>query len=442
MSPTNHKEASPGEELRGMLSRCVRCGKCRAVCPVFGVVGREPAVARGKLALLDAVLNGGRERFGKGLHEALSLCLLCGRCTSWCPNGAGAKEAVERARAIMIREGELPKLKRWLSRITSVERSKRDPWVRAAGALQSSLAALTHKRGLMLRLADRLSSRFWAPHITPPFFLERFRGLFQAGEPVGRVGLFVGCSIHYLAPQVGEAALSILNAMGWDVVVPEGQGCCGLMASGMGDRSTALRLAEEALEGFSSRDWEAIVVPCASCAYHLSRGVPELLRNHPLASSAVEMASKVRELSVFLVEIGICGRLAIGKSKGSVGSVTYHDPCHLAVGMKVRSEPRELLRRLSGWVFREMPGADRCCGMGGSFRLFHPTISRLISGEKIRLIQEAKADIIATTCMGCWIQLQEMLQGSVESSRVSHVAELVWEELEDEPTHGRKGRGP
>lgn len=432
----------PREELQEILSRCVKCGKCRAVCPVFGAIGREPAAARGKMALLQASLNGGWEKRKKGLQDALSLCLLCGRCTANCPNGAGAKEAVQRARAILVQAEEFPLAKRWLARITSLNRESRDPWVKGAWALQRLLMGEVNNRGLVCKLAGGRLASLWATKIKPPFFLDRFRGTLGAKEPKDRVGLFVGCSIHYLASHVGEATLGILSHMGFQVVIPEEQGCCGLMAFGMGDQVAATRLARQVVEQFFGADLEAIVVPCASCASHLSKGIPELLKDHPLGAGARGVAGKVRELSQFLMERGLPEFLGGRTGKTPRDRVTYHDPCHLAIGMNIRREPRELLGRLSRWSLKEMRGADLCCGMGGSFRLFHPSVSRHISKRKLECIQEAQAEVIATGCMGCWIQLQEMIRGARLEMEVRHLAELIWDELKlnnEEPVGAIKG---
>jgi glycolate oxidase iron-sulfur subunit len=79
-----------------------------------------------------------------------------------------------------------------------------------------------------------------------------------------------------------------------------------------------------------------------------------------------------------------------------------------------------------------MEGADLCCGMGGSFRIFHPRVSRTISRKKLSAIEESQADVIATTCMGCWLQLNEMVQTRHVRKSVVHLAELLWDELKQE----------
>lgn len=421
------------EQLQEMLQLCVKCGRCRAICPVFKAVGAEPAAARGKLALLEAWIKK-REQLGYArLREVVSLCLLCGRCTANCPNGAGAKEAVELARSILAQENGLAWPKKLLSSFSSTEREARDPWIKRAGLLQRLLMReLPRERGLVLRLGGTRLGEIWAPKLRPPFFLERHPE--KQGSAQRCVGLFVGCTIHYLAPEVGDAALKILGRMGYEVLIPKGQGCCGLMAMGMGDKERACLLARKVVEQFDGEKLEAVLVPCASCAYQLTKGIPHLLSEDPLAARAKLLAQKVKELSVFLAGEGWLSVFPREKGNSFRGSVAYHDPCHLGAGLGIRGEPRKILKKLSKWSFKEMEGADECCGMGGSFRLFHPEVSARISREKLKRVRQAEVDAVATTCMGCWMGLKEMLHRESREIQVKHICELVWEELEDVET--------
>jgi len=420
---------NPLEGLEELVSRCVKCGRCRSVCPVFQAVGREPSVARGKMALIEAALGNPMAFSSEELEGALSLCLLCGRCTQNCPNGAKAKEAVERARILLARDGGLPLFKRSVSKVASLDRKRRDPMVRSLAGLQKII--LDHggfQRGLLFKLTDSK----WVPKIQTPFFLDRSRDSVTDGIGGRTVALFVGCSIHYLAPHVGEAALRLLEALGFRVRIPREQGCCGLVSKAMGDLARARSLAERFIETFGRDEWEAIVVPCASCAFHLSRGLVPLLEGTGLEHTARSISLKAVEMSSFLAEVGLQEILKAHPERERLGLVTYHDPCHMSVGLGKRKEPRALLEALSSYSYREMEGASLCCGMGGSFRIFHPRVSRTISRKKLSAIEESQADVIATTCMGCWLQLNEMVQKGHVRKSVVHLAELLWDELKQE----------
>ncbi len=428
------------EELKEILHRCVKCGRCRAVCPVFTALGSEPAAARGKLALLEAWLRAGRRLRGRRLQEVLSLCLLCGRCTANCPNGAGAKEAVALARSIMAAQGGLAWTKTLLSCFSSLHREARDPWLKAAGFFQRLvMKELPMERGLVLRLSATELGELWAPKIKPPFFLETHAQ--KLGKGPRSVALFAGCTIHYLAPEVGEATLGVLDRMGFEILIPGGQGCCGLMAMGMGDKPRAARLARKVVEDFAMEEIEAVVVPCASCALQLSRGIPQILNDDPMGPRARLLAAKVKELSVFLLEQQALSLLPGNQGPSRTGTVAYHDPCHLALGMGIREEPRKILKGLGSRSFRELDNPDECCGMGGTFRVFHPDAAASISWRKLQSLRKAKVNEVVTGCMGCWMGLKEMLHRDPEQIRVRHLGELVWEELEREHRAGAQQGG-
>jgi len=417
---------NPLEGLEELVSRCVKCGKCRSVCPVFQALGREPSAARGKMALMETAMGNPMAFSYEELEKALSLCLLCGRCTQNCPNGAKAKEAVERARMLLARDGGLRLFKRSISKMASLDRKSRDPLVRSLASLQKII--LAHggfNRGLLFKLLDSK----WVPEIQTPFFLDRSRVSVTEGTGGMTVALFVGCSIHYLAPHVGEAAVGILEALGFSVRIPREQGCCGLMSKAMGDLARARSLAKRFVETFGRDEWEVIVVPCASCAFHLSRGLVPLLEGTDLEHVAESISLKTVEMSSFLAELGLQEILKSHPERERRGLVTYHDPCHMSVGLGKRREPRALLGALSSYSYREMEGADLCCGMGGSFRIFHPRVSKTISRKKLAAIEESQADVIATTCMGCWLQLDEMVKTGHVKKSVVHLAELLWDDL-------------
>lgn len=431
MSWVGSTDADRLGELREVLTRCVKCGRCRSVCPVFGALRRETAVARGKMALLEtglAAAVAGRAAPLSRLSGYLSLCLLCGQCTSNCPNGAGAHEAVRMARALVAGREGLPLSKRLLSKVAAADRRVRDRLLKGGRVVQRTLVkAVPETRGLHLRLPRPSARRGWIPSLASPFFLEGCPRTRPAPLARSRVGLFVGCTIHYLAPRVGEAAVELLNGLGCTVVIPPDQGCCGLMAHGMGDEARSHRLAVETLEAFADSTLAAIVAPCASCAAHLKKGFQEVLRHDPEArrEAARVFGSRVRDLSEFLAQDGLPQRLAARQQSAPQRTLTYHDPCHLAQGLNIREEPRRLLGALRCHGYVEMKGAERCCGMGGAFRIAHPTVSRRILWEKVRAVQETGAEAVVTGCMGCWMQLQDGLRRRASPVQVLHLAEVL-----------------
>jgi glycolate oxidase iron-sulfur subunit len=381
------------------------------------------------MALLEAYLHDHKE-LTPNLIRALSLCLLCGTCSATCPNGAEAHEAIRQARAIFARKRGLPLPKRMVSKWAAADRPRRDRVLRGAAALEEILTTeLAEDRGLRFRLPVRGFHDAWVPRLARPFFLERVPGEVCAPNPKAKVGVFVGCAIHYMAPHVGDATLGLINGLGFTVIIPEDQACCGLMAYGMGDQRAAQQLASKTIQTFQEQELEAIVAPCASCASHLKLGYPRLFQHSPSKRRAAEaFSNKVWELSAFLVQHRPLERQEKEETARPEKAITYHDPCHLVRHMGIREEPRRLLRSLHSMVYREMAGADQCCGMGGSFRLFHSGVSRGVLHKKVQSISQSEAKVVATGCMGCWIQLQEGVRAEGLDVEVKHLADCLWAE--------------
>ena len=104
--------------------------------------------------------------------------------------------------------------------------------------------------------------------------------------------------------------------------------------------------------------------------------------------------------------------------------VTYHDPCHLAKSLSVRAEPRQVIRASANYTLTEMIEPDRCCGMGGSFNLYHYDISSQIGDIKRQDIEDTGCHTLATSCPACMMQISDMLSKGKGGIRVKHAIEL------------------
>ncbi|MBR5998599.1 MAG: (Fe-S)-binding protein, partial [Deltaproteobacteria bacterium] len=137
-----------------------------------------------------------------------------------------------------------------------------------------------------------------------------------------------------------------------------------------------------------------------------------------------ELAGKVMDIHPFLMKYGIEDILAHAPAPAEVTRVTWHDPCHLR-NIGVTAEPRALLRALPGIEFVEMPDADKCCGLGGTFSVYHYDLSLKIGAKKVNSIAATKAAAVATGCPGCMLQLQDSLNHAGLNCRVCHSLELL-----------------
>lgn len=410
--------------LKEIAEKCVRCGICQSVCPVFAEIQQEAAVARGKISLIRSLFSEGIGYSDK-LSTYLLQCLGCGACTENCPNGVRADELILAVRALMVEKKGLSLPKRLIFRqiLNSVYLL---PMLLKTGSLLQGLLLkkVPKESGLHLRFSfpyldkDRL-----IPSITTPFFLNRFSKDVEGEEEERKIGLFSGCSINYLFPSIGEATVRLLTQNGFTVALPKSQTCCGLPAYGSGDLETAKSLARKNMKAFAHSGVDQIIVPCGSCLYFLKEGYLKLFPDDEEVKAFSQRI--VEPSSLFLSLIDFPHRSSRPSDPDKKLRVTYHDPCHLRRGMKIYQEPRRLLQSLPGIEFVEMKQPDRCCGMAGSFNLIYYDLSKKILRHKLDDIEAANAEAVVTSCMGCMIQLQDGLHQRKMKTNVFHLIEVL-----------------
>lgn len=236
-----------------------------------------------------------------------------------------------------------------------------------------------------------------------------------------RVALYVTCLVDLMRPAIGFASLRLLAAAGCEVIVPEGQTCCGQPAWSAGNRGIAAGLAKKAiaeLEGY-----EHVVIPSGSCADHLRNVYPELLADDPeWGRRARELAGRTHELSSFLVEVA-----GFAEPPAEFdGSVTYHDSCKGLRGLGIKAQPRELLGQVKGLRLQEMADCEECCGFGGAFAVKFGEVSTRIVDRKCDSIAAAGADAVVGGDLGCLLNIEGRLRRrGDETTRVLHIAELL-----------------
>jgi glycolate oxidase iron-sulfur subunit len=213
--------------------------------------------------------------------------------------------------------------------------------------------------------------------------------------------------------------------------VPEGQGCCGIPALSAGDLETFQKLVGYNLERFSREPCDTLITACPTCAATIKRIWPVLARGLDAGQQALlaGLAEKTADVTDFLVNrIGV-GPAAFSGPREGGRVVTYHDPCHLRKSLGVSVPPRLLLKSLPGYHYQEMNEADACCGCGGSFTLEHYELSRAVGGRKAESIRQSGAEVAATACPACLLQITDLLSRGGDKIRVKHVIELFAENL-------------
>lgn len=261
-----------------------------------------------------------------------------------------------------------------------------------------------------------------------------------------RVALFVTCIVDQLMPEVGVATVKLLRRADCEVVFPSQQTCCGQPFFNSGFRKQAQKLAMRSIEIFENE--ERVVLPSGSCTSMIRAEYPDLLADHPgWAQRAERLAAKTFELSEFLVHqarwtpqpgLSPGKEAANGSSTPSAESikdaappadplhsaVTYHDSCHMCRHLKLKEEPRQLLKD-ARYLLHEMTESDRCCGFGGLFSLRMPEVSSAMTAEKLRLASNSGANTIVTADPGCLMQMRQLSANT--GLEINHLAVILEE---------------
>ncbi len=407
------------------MKKCVKCGVCRAHCPVFTELCREPAVARGKVAIARAVLAGRIEPDDR-TYADMSKCLLCGTCVEKCPNDVPTDKIVIAAREALAGKRGLTSFH------TAVRHVLKNRGIMKTGAyLAAILTPFVFRRvpvtsGLRLRFPVPFVSRNrFFPKIASKPFIGRYPESIQGkkGRPV--VLFFTGCMANFVFPGIGEAALDLLRNLGCTIIIPKDQQCCGFPAMSGGDIKTLSELAEKNLHVFEKFQADHIMTVCASCGSALKEyysGIIAEIRPD-LAGRLRAIADKVVDAEVLLHNLGFQPG---SRENGKQVVVTYHDPCHLR-RRKITAEPRNLIRSLTGVRFVETGHRGECCGLGGTFSAYHYGISMAINSRKRNSITRSGADIVLTGCPGCIIQLSDGLRQIGLTTKVMHTLEILAE---------------
>jgi L-lactate dehydrogenase complex protein LldE len=235
-----------------------------------------------------------------------------------------------------------------------------------------------------------------------------------------RASIMITCLGDVFFPEVGVAMVKLLRRLGVDVDFPAGQTCCGMPLFNSGYHRDAAAVAARTVRLFEGA--EHVVVPSGSCAWMVKTEYPGLLRGDAaLRASAERLAERTRELSQFLVEVLGVARV----DSGFRGRVTYHDSCHLLRGLRESRAPRLLLESAPGVELVELPGADECCGFGGSFSVRLPEVSSAILDKKLDNIERTGADCLVACDGGCLMQMGGGLSRRGSSVRPLHLAQVL-----------------
>ncbi|HBA27712.1 MAG TPA: hypothetical protein DCY98_10055 [Nitrospinae bacterium] len=473
--------------------RCIKCGSCQPVCPTYIETRDESMVARGRLALSEAVVEG-RLGLTDGLMDRVSKCLSCMACSESCPTGVDVVKLLTAVRSQVVEDKGLDPISKVVLRVILKNNrllsftaklmglsvrlynflpsygifGRIIPFTRNGikrvvppfggkplrkGLPEVIKACPDHSQkidkpipkfdlGFWVKLQSRLKDKARGNFATQSYMTNTVRSkiddnaVFQDESailnsakaefgPIMRVAFYTGCMTDLVYQDAGRAVISVLKKLNIEIVLPQGQVCCGAPAYYMGDRKSALELAKRNIEVFKGLNVDAIVNCCATCGTMLKEVYPLLLDK-----DAKEVSDKTVDIQKFIAD-----RLEVFKLRTSYSAlhtlkrVTYHDPCHLKRGQGVVSAPREILKSIPGIEYIEMKDADRCCGGSGTFNLKYYDFSMAIGKYKAEKIRESGADIVATDCPSCQMQLTDILNRYGVKAKVVHTVQLLADSL-------------
>ena len=350
------------------------------------------------------LVDEGLLQVGEGFVTHIDRCLDCRACETACPSGVEYGKLVEAARAQIEQQYRRPVASR-LARDLVYRRLLPYPRrIRLLARLlrlyqRSGLAAVARGIGL-LRLLGLESRERLLPEIDASFFSGDMGKTFAAGGARrARVALFAGCIASVTFSELNRATIRVLQANGCEVVVPAGQVCCGALPAHAGIRDVARALARANLLAFRQGDFDAIITNAAGCGSTLKEY--RYLLGDETDDPAAAFAGQVRDVSEFLVELGLTARMHPVPL-----SVTYQDSCHLAHGQKIREAPRTLIRSIPGVELVEMALADQCCGSAGVYNVTETEASMELLRAKMGCVRETRAQAVVTSNPGCILQLR------------------------------------
>ncbi len=406
---------------------CVHCGLCLAQCPTYRELGFESDSPRGRLFLMRAAQEG-TIPWNSRIADHIDLCLGCRACESACPAGVRYERLLEEAREAIEEHRKRPWTERLLRSLVFGQIFRRPRVLHlAARALRlyqvCGLRFLLRRSGLLKLLSPKWSElEQLLPDIPPARRLLKKGIRYPArGERKYRVAFFTGCVMDETMADIQHATVEILQHNGCEVLVPEGQGCCGAVQSHSGAFAEALRQMKTNVGVLAPLEVDAIISNAAGCGAVLKEYGRWAADYCPaLRSEAEKVSAQTADISQFLVRIGFAPPEA-----GLEKRLTYDEPCHLLHGQKVSAEPRRVLRSIPGIEWVELPNADQCCGGAGTYNIMQYELSMRILEKKMKDIASTGAEVLATGNPVCLLQLRYGARRFGVPVEVRHPAELL-----------------
>ena len=403
--------------------RCIRCGACANVCPVYSKVGghKYGHVYIGAIGLILTLFYHGKEND----RAIVRNCINCQACKEICPVDIDLPHLIKKTyRAVLDQDGKTPIKNVLLSKVLK-NRKLFHFILRNAYLAQKPLA----KKKAMIRHLPHFFEKEHGFRSLPLIAKTPFRDQWetmrpQVVQPKYTIALFAGCAADFIYPEQSSALIKVLQKYDVQVEFPMDQTCCGLPVLMAAEEETAKEVALQNLKAVMFEKYDYILTLCASCGSHLKHNYPKIFKDASLTPENLKaFTDKIIDFSSFVVNVL---KASSKDFNVTVEKVAYHSPCHLCRGMQVTNEPRKLIE-IAGYQYVPSKDEDVCCGFGGSYSVDFPEISAEILKKKLDDVQAADARILVSDCPGCVLQLGGGMDKRGGEIQVKHITELLAE---------------
>ncbi|KAF5039639.1 Lactate utilization protein B [anaerobic digester metagenome] len=416
----NGRSEMAKDPLFAQVLRCVRCGACANVCPVYRMVGGHQMghIYIGAIGLILTYFFHGKEK----ARNLVQNCINCEACKHICAAGIDLPRLIKELHSRILDEEGHPLPSLLLGKLMK-NRKLFHTFLRTAKMAQRPLTGGTQ----YIRHLPHIFSKDHGFKALPAIAAKPFRDRFEAlkprvSAPKYRVALFSGCVQDFVYPEQLEAAVKVLGAHGVEIDFPMDQSCCGLPLQMMGEKKASIDVARQNIDAMAG-SYDYIITLCASCASHLKHNYPFLLGENDAQAKA--FAAKVIPFSAFMTDVlGVTDE----KFTQTHQRATMHAPCHLCRGMGVVEQPRKLLA-LGGYEYAQAEQEQVCCGFGGTYSAKFPGVSEQILKNKLADAARTAAEVLVTECPGCIMQLRGGAELNKSGFAVRHIAEVLADHL-------------
>lgn len=406
-------------ESEKILRKCVHCGFCTATCPTFALLGDELDSPRGRIYLIKDMLENNKPADEKVVKH-IDRCLSCLSCMTTCPSGVNYMHLVDHARMHIEKTYKRPLSDRLIRSVLSFVLPHPGRFRlalfgayfgRPFASVLKSFGGSFAKMGAMLELA---------PAKAPTRSTMEGPARFVAGSGVrkGRVAILSGCAQPVLKPSINDATIRLLQRSGYEIVLPEGEGCCGALVHHMGKEGAALESARRNVDAWTRElegdGLDAILITASGCGTTVKDYGFMLREDKAYAEKAEKVSTLTKDITEFLIEV----ELGEPHVKPEL-TVAYHSACSMQHGQKITHQPKDLLKA-AGFVVRDVPDGHLCCGSAGTYNILQPEIAGKLRHRKVVNIENTNPDLIATGNIGCMSQI-----GLGTDLPIIHTAELL-----------------